>query len=82
MKWSGDVCERGGNVAVALTKWQGSEVKSELFELNGCIHVYEMAAKSAVERSRNEMGHISWLQVECESAVNYELNPKINHETV
>ena len=28
-KWSGDVCERSVNVAVALKKWQGSEVKSE-----------------------------------------------------
>jgi len=27
-KRSGDVCEQGGNVAVALTKWQDSEVKS------------------------------------------------------
>ena len=41
-----------------------------------------MAAENAVEKSRNEIGHISWLQVVYESAVNYELHPKINHETV
>ena len=45
------------------------------------LHVYGMAAKNAVETSRNEIVHISWLQVEYESAVIYELNPKINHET-
>ena len=35
-----------------------------------------MDAENVVERSRNEIGHISWLQVVFESAVDYKFKPE------